>query len=241
VQNGDFSDQFNNWTWNVTGGASASRVIDSEQQFKFAISNGGSEYYHIQVTQQDVPLIQGLSYIFEFDAYADSPRLFEAKLTKDGDPYTNYGKIGPTALTTSKKHFTYEFIMGDASDTQARVVLNAGNDNADIYVDNVSLKMVDDMHIKQKHHHPESFELYQNYPNPFNPSTFIRFRLIKNTQVKLTIYDIRGREIATLINRDMAAGFHQTRFDADPYAAGIYFYRLQTAEYESTRKMVLIK
>jgi hypothetical protein len=242
VQNGDFSDRFNNWTWNVTGGANASRVIDSEQQFKFEISNGGSEYYHIQATQPDIPLIKDLSYSFEFDAYADSPRLFEAKLTKNGDPYTNYGEIGPTYLTTSKKHFTYEFIMKNASDTQARVVLNAGSDDADVYVDNVSVKIVDDMPIKQEHHsHPESFELYQNYPNPFNPSTFIRFNLTKNTHVKLTIYDIRGREIATLINCDMVAGFHQILFDADPYAAGIYFYRLQTAEYENTRKMVLIK
>jgi hypothetical protein len=242
VKNGDFSDQFDNWTWHVTGGANASRVIDSEQQFKFIISEGGSEYYHIQATQLDIPLIQGLSYVFEFDAYAESPRTFEAKLTKNGDPYTNYGKIGPTALATSKQHFIYEFVMEDASDTQARVVLNAGDHDANVYVDNVSLKLVGDMPVKQEDHlHPESFELYQNYPNPFNPSTCIRFRLTKKTHVKLIVYDIRGREIAILINRDTVAGFHQIPFDADPYAAGIYFYRMQTTEYESTRKMVLIK
>ena len=111
-------------------------------------------------------------------------------------------------MTRDKEHFTYEFIMEDPSDPLARVALNAGSHDANVYIDNVSLKLADNMSIDQKNqHHPQSFTLYQNHPNPFNPATSIQFNLLESTYVRLTIYDQRGREITTLIDREMTAGF----------------------------------
>ncbi|MBN2105635.1 aryl-sulfate sulfotransferase [bacterium] len=247
VENGDFSDRYQSWTWDVTGGAKASRLIDSEKQFKFRITDGGSEYYHIQVTQKAIPLMQGLSYVFEFDAYADATRPFDAKLTKDGDPYTNYGKIGPTALTKRKKHFKYEFVMQDATDTQARVVLNAGTHAADVYVDNVSLKMSEKSIAEpDKRSRPDSFELYQNFPNPFNPATTVEYAVSEQVNVKIAVYNISGAQVRQLINGDHSPGCYQVTYDGTNSSTGIYLCNMlvttrQGKSFQKVFKMMLIK
>lgn len=88
---------------------------------------------------------------------------------------------------------------------------------------------------------PGSFKLYQNYPNPFNPSTKLKFDISKQGPVKLTIYDITGREVITLVNKELNAGTYEAEFGGEYYPSGIYFYRLQTEGYNKTLKMSLIK
>ncbi|MBK8984225.1 MAG: SBBP repeat-containing protein [Ignavibacteria bacterium] len=88
---------------------------------------------------------------------------------------------------------------------------------------------------------PESFSLYQNYPNPFNPSTNIKFSIPKSIYVSLTVFDILGREIATLVNRHLQMGNYEADWNAGNYPGGIYFYTLSSGEFSETRKMTLIK
>ena len=88
---------------------------------------------------------------------------------------------------------------------------------------------------------PNEFELDQNYPNPFNPSTQIRFSMNKAANVKLAVYDLLGREVATLVNRTMGAGSHQVSFMADDLPSGVYFYKLTSGESTKVRKMILMK
>ncbi|MFV1883418.1 MAG: T9SS type A sorting domain-containing protein [Balneola sp.] len=89
---------------------------------------------------------------------------------------------------------------------------------------------------------PFEYRLSQNYPNPFNPSTNIEFRLGNSSRVTLKVYDILGREVATLINGELYnKGSHQARFDASALASGIYLYRLEAGGFVQTRKMMLIK
>jgi hypothetical protein len=88
---------------------------------------------------------------------------------------------------------------------------------------------------------PKQFKLEQNYPNPFNPSTNIRFSLPLKNDVQLTIYDILGRKIATLVDKTLPAGTHTFNWDASRFASGIYLYRLVTQEWATTKKMTLIK
>ncbi len=88
---------------------------------------------------------------------------------------------------------------------------------------------------------PSVFNLYQNYPNPFNPSTKIRFALKSPGMVSLKVYDILGNEIKTLVNEEKAAGTYEAKFNAKELSSGIYFYKIQTGSYSSTRKMLLIK
>jgi hypothetical protein len=82
--------------------------------------------------------------------------------------------------------------------------------------------------------------LLQNYPNPFNATTSIKFELDKKSPVKLIIFDILGREIATLVDEVCNAGSNQVTWNAD-VATGIYFCRMTTDSFTSTKKMLLIK
>jgi len=94
---------------------------------------------------------------------------------------------------------------------------------------------------------PGRFLLYQNYPNPFNPSTKIEFKIPfegknNNSITKLIIYDVLGREVATLINQQMQPGSYSVDWDASAYASGIYFYKFSiNNEQSETRKMVLLR
>jgi hypothetical protein len=88
---------------------------------------------------------------------------------------------------------------------------------------------------------PRAFRLDQNYPNPFNPATTIRFALPRTEQVTLKIFDVRGREVATLVNEKMPAGEHSVNFNGQRLASGIYFYRLRAGEFVQQRKLALVK
>jgi hypothetical protein len=88
---------------------------------------------------------------------------------------------------------------------------------------------------------PESFELSQNYPNPFNPSTKIDFKISKASDVKLTVYNVLGQQVATLLNEHMSAGSQSVVFDASKLSSGVYFYRLDAGNFSSIKKMMLLK
>ena len=90
---------------------------------------------------------------------------------------------------------------------------------------------------------PSSFELYQNFPNPFNPNTTIQYQIPKESYVSIKIYDILGREIASLVNEQKTAGTYKTNFDASKYnlSSGTYFYTIKAGEFIKTKKLVLLK
>ena len=92
---------------------------------------------------------------------------------------------------------------------------------------------------------PDKFSLSQNYPNPFNPSTNINFSIpaVETTRwvVSLLVYDITGREVATLVNQSLTPGTYSVNWDASNYPSGIYFYRLTSGDFSQTNKMILIK
>lgn len=88
---------------------------------------------------------------------------------------------------------------------------------------------------------PEKFDLKQNFPNPFNPVTSIRFEIPKTSNVKIVIFDITGREISKPVNEKMVAGTYEIKWNGSNYASGIYFYKIETSDYNKTMKMVMIK
>lgn len=87
----------------------------------------------------------------------------------------------------------------------------------------------------------QSFELYQNYPNPFNPTTKINYELRIANSVKLTLYDIAGREVVTLVKENQSPGTYTVTFNAANLPSGLYFYTLISGKMSSTRKMILLK
>ncbi|MEO8168448.1 MAG: S8 family serine peptidase, partial [bacterium] len=88
---------------------------------------------------------------------------------------------------------------------------------------------------------PIEFALLQNYPNPFNPSTHIGFRIAQQGMVSLKLFDVLGREVATLINQEMQPGSYEIEYDAKNLSGGVYFYTLKNAQFVQTRKLVLSK
>ncbi|MHB1686679.1 MAG: T9SS type A sorting domain-containing protein [Ignavibacteriaceae bacterium] len=111
--------------------------------------------------------------------------------------------------------------------------------------------------IKVKASAPDKYELYQNYPNPFNPSTIISYQLPEDSKVTIKIYDILGREVATLLNNEeKKAGYYENNFsagggssgNANALSSGVYIYRLsaksndgKSKEFNSIKKMMVIK
>jgi hypothetical protein len=88
---------------------------------------------------------------------------------------------------------------------------------------------------------PQGYALEQNYPNPFNPTTTISFALGKASNVKLTVYNLLGQKVATLIDSRLAAGAHTVLFDASKLSSGVYIYRLDAVDFRAQKKMMLIK
>jgi glucuronoarabinoxylan endo-1,4-beta-xylanase len=88
---------------------------------------------------------------------------------------------------------------------------------------------------------PDQIRLDQNYPNPFNPSTTIGFELPASGEVTLKVFDILGREVATLLNGTINSGYHEVNFDATGLSSGVYLYELTTADQSITQKMLLLK
>jgi photosystem II stability/assembly factor-like uncharacterized protein len=95
--------------------------------------------------------------------------------------------------------------------------------------------------VIEKGSHLISFSLSQNYPNPFNPSTTINYSVAKDGPVKLTIYNIIGSKVASVIDEYKQAGNYSVNFNGSRLASGIYFYRLESGNYSASRKLILLK
>jgi uncharacterized delta-60 repeat protein len=88
---------------------------------------------------------------------------------------------------------------------------------------------------------PSTFSLSQNYPNPFNPVTNIEFNIPKASIVRISVYDLQGREIETLVYQNLNAGSYKVDWDASKYSSGIYYYKITAGSFIETKKMVLVK
>jgi uncharacterized delta-60 repeat protein len=167
-----------------------------------------------------------------------------ARLNSDGTPDTTFatgGKLIVDLNNNSGTHYLTKCLPLQNGD-----ILGAGTDGDFIIVKLTQNPTgIDDHNFNQ----PDDFVLYQNYPNPFNPSTKIKFAISQSSFVNLTVYDILGKEVANLVNEDLSTGTYEVTFDAADLSSGIYFYKLQALDPESssgqgfveTNKMLLLK
>ncbi len=89
---------------------------------------------------------------------------------------------------------------------------------------------------------PTTFALEQNYPNPFNPSTVINYELPTTNFVDLSIFNLLGQKVATIVSKQQKAGYHEVEWDASGFASGLYFYRLKCdAGFIQTKKLILLE
>lgn len=142
-------------------------------------------------------------------------------------------------ITRSQKRGVGRFYGRPSPDGKQLALLEVGDifedatiriiSNITVYVDNIFKPL------------PLSFLLYQNYPNPFNPTTTIMYTLLHNSQVKLIVLDILGRQVRTLVDEEKSAGNYKIEFNASDLSSGVYFYNLQTSEFSQTKKLVLMR
>jgi hypothetical protein len=124
--------------------------------------------------------------------------------------------LGGPYLTNSEINTVIQWIMGGAKEAAVADVATVGG-------------------------MPDEFALFQNYPNPFNPTTGIRYQVSGVSDVKLSVFDLLGREVAVLVNEKKAPGSYEVKFDATGLASGVYLYRLTAGDYVQTRKLAVVK
>ncbi|AFN75857.1 5'-nucleotidase domain-containing protein [Melioribacter roseus P3M-2] len=149
------------------------------------------------------------------------------------------GAVVSTISFASKDDSTGLTVLTDKFElTQGshQITVEASNINLDMaQLVKVTITSVNENEI------PNGYALEQNFPNPFNPTTSIRFTLAKPEVVKLTVYNILGQKVATLVNGPMTAGQHLVHFNASNLASGIYFYGIEAGNFKTFKKMILLK
>jgi hypothetical protein len=153
--------------------------------------------------------------------------------------------------TVSLSHGILLINSGAPDQHRFPVVMTGMVDGAPLWSDTVWFTVVTTGVIAEDKILPKAYSLAQNYPNPFNPSTIIKYSVPKQSYVILKVYDILGREVATLVNEKKPAGSYQVEFSAKGGSAysgnavnlpsGVYFYRIQAGSFNQVRKMLLIK
>lgn len=85
------------------------------------------------------------------------------------------------------------------------------------------------------------FRLSQNFPNPFNPSTTISYSIPKQSHVEMRLFDMLGREVATIVSKEQSAGDYKVQFDGSSLPSGVYIYTLQAGQFRDSKKLLLLK
>ena len=136
---------------------------------------------------------------------------------------------------------TNPFVLPSLKRANNRIYTNAANPS---YIQLPLINYVDVNVNPISSEIPSSIELFQNYPNPFNPVTNIKFSIpekYNGAVTKLTVYDIKGQEIKTLINENLNAGIYAIRFDGSNLSSGVYYYSLSVKDFRETKKLLLVK
>jgi hypothetical protein len=129
----------------------------------------------------------------------------------------------------------------DSGDYYATLIINSSDPFNPSVIIPVHLIVAPVVGVENELNIPTVYELFQNYPNPFNPITTIKYSVPELSKVKLTLFNLLGEEVATLVNEEKLAGNYSVEFNAASLPSGVYFYRLQAGSFVETKKMILMK
>ena len=147
------------------------------------------------------------------------------------DIWTEIGFVEGYGTTNEPKNYSYQDRKLNTGEYNYRLVQrDYNNRSVEHFLSDVVIVGV-----------PNKYKLSQNYPNPFNPKTKISFELPGDSKVNIKIFDMLGREVATLLNGNKEAGYHIVEFDGSNFSSGMYFYRIHAESFEAVKRMLLIK
>jgi sugar lactone lactonase YvrE len=212
-----------------------------------AIDGGGNKWIG---TSLGLAKFDGVNWTVYKTSNSGLPDNFVMAIAIDGGGNKWIGTFGGGLAKFDGVNWTvYKTSNSGLPDNYVRAIVVDGQGNKWIGTDDGGLAVyreggviIPPVEVKEKSNEiPTNFALYQNYPNPFNPSTTIEFDIPEKTNVKLIIYDILGREVETLIDKELEPGKYKINYTATNLPTGIYFYTLKTPKFTKTNKMLLIK
>jgi hypothetical protein len=154
--------------------------------------------------------------------------------------YSTFSNIPAGDTVESSQGYSFQISEDIHMDTTIYLTLDIFSEGYKFWKDSIVLPIItaiDQTSLKI----PTIYSLEQNYPNPFNPITIINYQLPMINDVELSIYNILGQKVATLVSERKQAGYHQIEWNASGFASGIYYYRIEAGEFHDVKKMVLLK
>jgi Secretion system C-terminal sorting domain len=178
--------------------------------------------------------------------FSGNPVIRDGWLNITENDWKFLNSTGPFQLEKGKPiELIYAYIVGrgDSPLNSVTIAKEYALEIHKFYKSNFTQLPVD---VKMKKNNPRQFSLSQNYPNPFNPSTTIKYKVPstvkgETSNVKLVVFDVLGREVATLVNQEQQAGNYEVEFDASGISSGTYFYRITSGEFSASKKMILLR
>jgi photosystem II stability/assembly factor-like uncharacterized protein len=239
------------------GGGKVYKSTDSGVNWNLLISPGGSEIPMIGATNLDLNRVFFTNWGGTGFWRSTNAGNNWAEVVSDGDAWgTDVAKDDPTAVAFATWGNGLTYISTNGGDNFINLpsgdYANYGmyfydkgtliaEQSGGIYKLNVNYSTPVTVQ-KMSNEIPQQFSLFQNYPNPFNPSTKILYELPKSTIVKITVYDVLGKEVMRLVNNEFKqAGKYSIEFNGNNLSSGVYFYKIEAGEYKLTKKMLLVK
>jgi hypothetical protein len=163
-------------------------------------------------------------------------------ITTFGFPDRPYGDIDPGK--TASHSGSHGIILSEetaacGNPLHAKLVIEISSKGSIFWYDTLAIVVTDLDHDAVTT--PQTYELHNNYPNPFNPSTAIGYQLPAVSDVELSIYNILGQKVATLVSERQNAGIYQVQWDASGFSSGVYYYRIKASEFQDVKKMILLR
>lgn len=248
IRNGKFFDGLQYWDFSLVAGAEATvTLIDGEIHLEVDKNHKTPE--QVQFSQNHLPLFKDHTYLLEFDTYSLHEALFQVKILGSTGSDEEYLKTSALYINNNDYHFKQTFTMGQPTDFLSKLVFNLGKYKGDLFLDNIRLVdiTVTDVEDITTDEAISTFRLFENYPNPFNPSTTISYQVPERSHVSISVYNIVGEKITTVLSTEQQKGTHSVVFNAEGMPSGVYIYRIEAKSMDSdcynndARKMLLIK
>jgi hypothetical protein len=196
-----------------------------------------------------VDCVTGYVWVVFYDTRGHASTVADAYVARSTDGGSTFQNVKVSQQTTTTVHWLGDYIGISAYNNRVRPVWSR---SVNTYYCELWTAIIDTFIIGIKPistNIPEKFSLYQNYPNPFNPSTKIKFEIPLNKGggfsrglfTKLSIYDLLGRKVTTLVNQQLQSGTYEVEWDGTYYPSGVYFYKLTAVDFSETKRMVLLK